>query len=169
MHLFSAIALAISLHSSVSSGIQNKPVVSTADFKVAGLAFMAGAWEGKFQNAVIAETWMSPKAGCLLGMMREDMDGKTLVREFEVIEEGPSGITMTFDHFNADMSAIPNRKLARKLVSLKDGEAVFEYSNGEDIQKLTYRKVGTDTLLAIIEQTRASKSNKIEISMKRKS
>ena len=138
------------------------------DFKVADLAFMAGSWEGKLQGATLEETWLAPRAGSLLGMMREDLNGKTAIREFEVIEETPEGVMMTIKHFNAKMDELPGRMLSRKLVSLKEGEATFESTGPEPKQKLIYRKEGKDGLFAIVELLRNGQPVKLEIPMKRK-
>ncbi|MEP6755165.1 MAG: DUF6265 family protein [Chthonomonadales bacterium] len=140
---------------------------SHRDFKVADLAFMAGSWEGKLQGATLEETWLAPKAGSLLGMMREDLDGKTAIREFEVIEETPEGVMMTIKHFNAKMEELPGRMLSRKLVTLKVDEATFESTGPEPKQKLTYRKNGKDGLFASIELTRNGQPVRLDIPMTR--
>lgn len=149
------------------SGLPLKAHKRADEFKVADLAFMAGSWEGKLQNGNIEETWLAPKAGSLLGMMREEVDGKTVIREFEVVEETPEGLMMTVKHFTPLMEEIPGRLLSRKLVSLKVGEAVFESTGPEPKQKLIYTKDGKDGLKAVVELLRNGKPVRLEIPMKR--
>ena len=137
------------------------------EYKVTELAFMTGNWSTIMGHSVIEEHWMAPSSGSLLGMMREEVDGKTAIREFEVIEETPEGIFMNVKHFDAKMTELPGRKLSRKLVSITNNEVVFEESGPEPRQKLIYRKEGVDGLHAALEITRNGKPNRIEFPMKR--
>mgnify|MGYP003345931123 CR=1 FL=1 len=142
-------------------------VPNPRDYKVTQLSFMTGSWEGKLQTATLEETWLPPKASSLLGMMREEVNGKTAIREFEVIEETPEGIFMTINHFDSKLVPLADRKLSRKLISVNNSEAVFE-SITEPKQKIIYKKSGTNGLIAIVEIARNGTPVRLEIAMERK-
>jgi hypothetical protein len=138
-----------------------------ATYKVEQLAFMTGAWDTTLGSSRLEEHWMAPAGGCMMGMMRQTTDGKTGIREYEIIEETPEGILMTFKHVGPKMVDIPGRSLTRKLVSIKNDEAIFESIGPEPKQKIVYRKEAAGSMYVMVEIENNGKVRKIELPMKR--
>jgi hypothetical protein len=133
--------------------------------KAESLAFMAGAWERTEGTVKMEEHWTAPNAGCMMGMFRQ-VNGDKKLREFEVIEETPEGVIMTIKHFTPDLKEIAGRVLVRKLVSVKEGEAIFESTGEEPKQKIVYKR-DSDTLNAKVELLRNGKIVTLDIPFKK--
>jgi hypothetical protein len=147
-----------------------KPRVAHPDdatFKVEQLAYMTGSWDTTRGNSHLEEHWMAPAGGCMMGMMRQTTDGKTGIREYEIIEETPEGILMTFKHVGPKMVDIAGRSLTRKLVSIKNDEAIFESLGPEPKQKIVYKKEADGSMNVLVEIDQNGKLRKIELPMKR--
>src|SRR5262249_21322752 len=113
-------------------------------FKLEDFAWLAGCWESKRAGRVGEERWTTPKGGMMLGTGQTMKDGKTT--EFEVmrIHEEKDGI-----FFTAKPSGQPEDSF--KLISFKDGKAVFENPQHDFPQRVIYGRGPDGSLLARIE------------------
>lgn len=59
---------------------------------LADLAWMAGSWEGRDGDALMEETWLSPRGGTMLGLHRDVVGSRTVSFEFLRIEASPEGV-----------------------------------------------------------------------------
>ena len=127
------------------------------------LSWMAGCWELNVpqRQMTIAEHWMKPAGGTLIGMSRTVRGGKTTGFEYIRIETTADGV---------DYVAKPssNKEETRfKLVRSSSTEAVFENLAHDFPQRIIYRNQSPDALFARIEGTQNGKLNGMDIPMKR--
>ena len=130
---------------------------------VDGLAWMAGCWELNVpqRQMTIAEHWMKPLGGTLIGMSRTVRGGKTAEFEF---------IRIVTTEACIDYVAKPSsnkEETAFKLVKSSASEAVFENLAHDFPQRIIYRSQSPDGLFARIEGTQNGKLNGMDIPMKR--
>ena len=130
--------------------------------KVDDLGWMAGCWERSLpeRQLTIAEQWMKPAGGMMLGMSRTVRAGKTTGFEFVRIVAGELGI---------DYVARPStnkEETTFKMVKSSATEIVFENLTHDFPQRIIY-KSQTEGLYARIEGTRNGKLNGMDIPMKR--
>ena len=117
---------------------------------VDSLSWMAGCWELSVpqRQMTIAEHWMKPAGGTLIGMSRTVRGGKTTGFEYIRVETTADGV-----YYVAKPSS--NKEETRfKLVKSSSTEAVFENLAHDFPQRIIYRQVGTDTLHARVEGRR---------------
>lgn len=131
--------------------------------KIEDLAFMAGCWELNVpqRNMTIAEQWMKPFGGTLIGMGRTVVGEKTVSYETLRIVSGDAGI---------DYIAKPSSnkdETTFKLVKATAAEIVFENPAHDFPQRIIYKKGDADSLFARIEGTRNGKLSGMDIPMKR--
>jgi hypothetical protein len=137
-------------------------VARSQDNSVDALNWMAGCWELNVpqRHMTIAEHWMKPAGGTLIGMSRTVRAGKTTGFEYIRVETTGDGV---------DYVAKPssNKEETRfKLVKSSASEAVFENLAHDFPQRIIYRSQ-PDGLFARIEGTQNGKLNGLDIPMKR--
>lgn len=127
---------------------------------IARLGWLAGCHELRTGTRVVHEQWMAPLGGMMMGMSRT-VAGDS-VREFEHIRiETRSG--------NPTYVAHPSRQaetaFAAELVS--DTLVVFANPAHDFPKKISYRKVGADSVIARIEGPRGGQVRGINFPMRR--
>ena len=130
---------------------------------VDSLSWMAGCWELSVpqRQMTIAEHWMKPAGGTLIGMSRTVRGGKTTGFEYIRVETTADGV-----YYVAKPSS--NKEETRfKLVKSSSTEAVFENLAHDFPQRIIYRNQSPEELFARIEGTQNGKMNGMDIPMKR--
>ena len=124
---------------------------------------MAGCWELNVpqRQTTIAEQWMKPAGGTMIGMSRTVRGGKTTGYEFIRIVTSDTGI-----EYIAKPSS-NNEETAFKLVKSSATEAVFENPAHDFPQRIIYRNQPPDVLAARIEGMQNGKLNGMDFPMKR--
>ena len=127
---------------------------------VRALAWLAGCWERTSGTLHGEEQWMRPAGGTMLGMsrtLRED----TLV-EYEAVRIYEDGDTLVY-------AASPSRQRPAEFraVHVSDGHIVFENPQHDFPQRVIYRRVGADSLVARIEGTRNGTARGVDFPMRR--
>ena len=130
---------------------------------VDSLGWMAGCWELNLpqRKMTIAEHWMKPSGGTLIGMSRTVRGEKTTGFEFIRIVTTDAGM---------DYVAKPSsnkEETAFKLVKSSATEVVFENLAHDFPQRIIYRSQAPDGLFARIEGTQNCKLSGMDIPMKR--
>jgi len=123
------------------------PVPAAAD-PLAALAWLAGCWQPEAGEAGSAEQWMAPAGGVMLGMARTIKAGRVVDHEFLQIRRQPDGLLAYI--------ALP---LGQRLTtftqkSLTPAEVVFENPSHDFPQRVIYRRIDADRVLARIEGSR---------------
>ena len=110
------------------------------------LAFIAGCWTLTRPNgAKIEEQWLAPAGGAMLGMSRTVRDGKLRDYEFMRILPAADG--------KLQFVAIPSGQAegAFPMKEIGDNTVTFENPRHDFPQRILYRLVDKDTLVARIE------------------
>ena len=134
---------------------------------ITALGWLAGKWVLESRGSRQEEVWTAPAGGSMIGMMRVTREGKTAQREFNLIEEGPSGVALTLGHVGQDMKFLEGWPVTLKMVKCTDSEALFEAGKGSRLKSIFYRKTGENEILAGVEIDRNGTVRKIEFPMKR--
>ncbi|MEM7048320.1 MAG: DUF6265 family protein [Acidobacteriota bacterium] len=115
------------------------------------LSFMAGCWEGDLGGgASIRETFTAPKGGAMFGNSQVVAGGATQFFEFIRVEQTADGIAYRPYPASKETVAFP---LARSSAT----EAVFENPEHDYPQRVSYRLIDDDQLVAQIEKTDGTK------------
>ena len=125
-----------------------------------GLAWLAGCWRLTAGERVTDEQWMAPRAGLMMGMSRTVREGA--VRSFErlLIRWAEEGV-----EYVADPSG--QRETIFTDPSPGDGEWVFANEEHDFPQRIVYRRLGTDSLLAYIEGEVEGQVRRVDFPMAR--
>lgn len=125
------------------------PALATAavgDDPISELAWLAGCWQVRGATTTIEEMWLAPRGGLLLGVSRTVRNGRAIDFEHTRIElsEGRPAFT-----------AKPARQPEATFVATESSSTavVFENPDHDFPQRISYRKVGSDSLHARIEGT----------------
>lgn len=151
------------LYTLVTGLLATSAIAQDAKLKIEDLNWMAGCWELNVpqRNMTIAEHWMKPAGGTLIGMGRTVVGGKTVSWEALRIITGDTGI----DYIAKPSSS--KDETAFRLVKWSATEAVFENPQHDFPQRIIYRKDASDALFARIEGNRNGKVSGMDIPMKR--
>lgn len=133
---------------------------------LASVAWMAGRWEGEFRGRKVEEHWMAPAGGSMLGSCRWTAQGKTVFREFLLLEETDEGLVMTVSHVGPKMAKLEEKPPTFLLESLKENEAVFREQKPEQPTRIRYRREPDGGLYARVETHRNGQPAVLEFPMK---
>lgn len=107
--------------------------------------WLAGCWELRTPTRLTIEMWMPPAAGMMLGASRTTMGDR--VREFEHLRLTAHGDTLVYH-------ATPSGQTPtdfRSVLPLTANELVFENLAHDFPQRLRYRLVSPDSMVARVE------------------
>ncbi len=151
--------LAVLLVASSVAGAQSAPSVD-ASTPADRLSWMSGCWSRTNGATIVEEQWMSPRGGTLLGTGRTTVNGRT--REYEFLRVFTAGDTLVY-------GSIPSGQTYAEFSAKSVGERdiVFENLQHDFPQRIGYRAVGTDSLVAFIEGPRGGSIRRIEFPYRR--
>jgi len=136
-------------------------VLSTAAFtsSTAGvdqLGWLKGCWERRTaRGAFIQEQWMAPRGGMMMGMARTFVRDTLREYEFVVIREVEGKLRYEAHPSGQAAATFPQKSLNDTLVEFED--PAHDYP-----QRIGYRKVGTDSVIAWIDGTTPQGPRKVE-------
>lgn len=139
-------ALALSVALLAGSAAPTSPVPSPPRPTLADLGFMTGCWRGgSAGGAVIDEYYTPPSENLILGLSRYTKGGRVTSYEFTTIAaQGDSDLVLTprpAGQAPADFN----------LAKLQPGVAVWTNPRHDFPQLISYRRLGSDSLVARIE------------------
>jgi hypothetical protein len=111
------------------------------------LGWLAGCWEARSGARVVEEQWMRPRGGTLLGMSRTVAADSTVGHELmRIVERGGSLV----------FQAHPSGQAPAEFPAVEAGpeRAVFADPAHDFPQRVIYRRVGADSLVARVEGER---------------
>jgi hypothetical protein len=136
----------------VSVSAQGAPKPTAPAHPHDALAWFAGCWEQRTPRRVVQETWLAPAGGTMLGISR------TLRRGSETDVARDSMVEFEFMQlFVRDgrwiYAAQPSGRAPTEFVAglATDTSVTFTNLQNDFPQQITYRRRGTDSLLARIE------------------
>lgn len=128
---------------------------------LASVAWLAGCWAQQGREAGSVEQWMAPAGGVMLGMARTLKNGRVVEFEFMQLRAGADGQLV----YVAQPQGRPPTEF--RLLSQADGQAQFENPGHDFPQRVSYRRVAPDSLVARIEGTVNGKERGIDFPMQR--
>jgi len=129
---------------------------------VQDLAFLAGRWQGGVAGGLFDEEWSSPSADSMMGMFRYMENGKVQFYEFMTIEATPAGPVLRLRHFDPGLAAWEDKDAALSFPVTSFAENQVVFATPDKSTKLTYRRSGTDSLVAILERSASGHKGKQE-------
>jgi hypothetical protein len=123
---------------------QRKAEAAACGASITDLAWIEGRWFGTISEGDVDEHWMGPAGDSMIGMSRTVSQGRTVFFEYLRIEARPDGL-----YYVAHPKA--REGAAFKLVSCRDGEALFENPQHDFPRRISYRREPDGRLVARIE------------------
>ena len=132
-----------------------RPAVAADRVRVSSLGWFAGCWEARSTRRLVEEQWMVPRGGLMLGMSRT-VRGDTLV-EYEALRLEERADSLFY-------VASPVRQLQAQFLatSSTDSTAVFENPHHDFPKKISYYRVGPDSVVAKVEGELSGKNRVLE-------
>lgn len=129
--------------------------------QLASLAWMAGCWGSESGESGSGEHWMPLAGGTMLGMGRTVRNGKTAEHEFLQIRLSAEGKIIYI--------ALPSRQkeVTFTATSISEGSVTFENPQHDFPQRIIYKIMQGDRLVARIEGLRGGAVRRIDFPMKR--
>lgn len=123
-------------------------------------AWLAGCWELRHGQRVTREEWMPVAGGTMIGMSRTVIGDAT--REYEYLRLHVVDGRLVY-------MAIPSgqRETGFRAVTLTDSLLVFENPEHDFPQRVMYRPVGNDSLVARVEGEREGRTRGVDFPMRR--
>ena len=133
------------------------PVVAN---RLRRLAWLAGCWERRTGEQVTREMWMAPDGELMLGASRTVAGG--LTREFEQLRLEARGDTLVY-------TALPSgqRETAFRSTQVSDSAFMVENLTHDFPQRISYKRRGTDSVVARIEGPGPNGNRGIDFPMRR--
>jgi uncharacterized protein DUF6265 len=131
------------------------PAVPSSTETFAGLAFMAGCWEGEQEGVRSEECWLTPANGLMVGMHRDLFKGDRAFFEFLRIESQAEGIAYLASPAGAPATAF-------RLVAASAGRVEFANPQHDYPQRIIYQADGSDRLKARVEGPGAGGATRFE-------
>ena len=113
---------------------------------IASLDFLTGCWERRAGARLVEEHWLAPRAGGMIGVARTTRNDTLVEHEFMRVET--RGDTLVF-------IAHPSGQAGGEFhaTSVRDRAVTFANAAHDFPQRVMYRAVGADSLVARIEGT----------------
>jgi hypothetical protein len=128
------------------------------------LAWLGGCWQRSAGGGAVTieEQWMAPRGGAMLGVSRTVRNGA--VAEYEFLRIFAAGDTLVYDALPSGQT----RTEFRAAPAAGDGaEVVFANPAHDFPQRVAYRRVGADSIVARIEGTRGGQARTISFPYRR--
>jgi len=136
------------------------PAASSPALDVNRLQWLAGCWEQRSATRVTTEQWMPPAGGTMHGMSRTVSGAST--RAWEWLRIAPHEGRLAY-------IALPSgqKETAFAATTVNDTLAVFENPAHDFPQTISYRRVGSDSVVARITAVTNGRTRGMDIPMAR--
>jgi hypothetical protein len=121
------------------------------------LGWLAGCWQAASPRRVAQETWTAPRGGVMFSVART-FRGDSLV-EYELVVLRQRGDSLVYQ---AHPSGQPAAAFTAPPASISDTMVVFENAAHDYPQRIGYRKIGADSLLAWIDGTTRGRPRRVD-------
>lgn len=124
------------------------------------VAWLEGCWEARSPKRVIEENWMAPRGGTMIGVGRTVRGDSLAEYEMTVLRAVNGALT-----YEAHPSGQAGTTFTARAAT--DSTIVFSNPTHDFPQRVGYRRVGADSLLAWIEGERNGRTRRIEFPYRR--
>jgi len=124
------------------------------------VAWLQGCWQASSPQRIIEEQWTAPRGRSMLGVSRT-LRGDSLVGYELVVVRERAGVLTYHAHPSGQASAVFTAQ------TVSDSMVVFENAAHDFPQRVGYRRVGNDSLLAWIEGSVQGTARRVEFSYAR--
>ena len=124
------------------------------------VGWLAGCWERASGGRTVEEQWMRPRGGLMLGAGRT-VEGDSLV-EYEQVMILERGGRLVY-------AARPSGQAPAEFesIAVTDSSVTFENAAHDFPQRVLYRRVGRDSLVARVEGTRGGQVRGVDFAYRR--
>ena len=149
------------LVATLAAGLTTGAAAQSAE-RVRQLAWLAGCWAQTGGGRTVEEQWMQPRGGLMLGAGRT-VKGDSLV-EFEQVRILERGGRLVY-------AAAPSGQTPAEFesIALTDSSVTFENAGHDFPQRVLYRRIGADSLVARVEGTRGGRLHGVDFPYQRTS
>ncbi len=150
--------LSLMLLATIAAGAQaSAPPAGAPSIK--DVAWIAGCWDATRNGRHVAEHWMAPEGGTMMGVSRTTAGDKTTEWEFLIIRQGAQGL---------DYVAKPSRQPEATFTAARASanEVVFENPAHDFPKRIIYKRDG-DSLTASIEGPMNGQNRRIDFSYRK--
>ncbi len=154
------IAAVLAVLVTCASALPAQPPAGKPVHDIKALAWMAGCWEQRAAGRVTQEHWMAPSGGTMIGMSRTVAGGAT--RGWEFLRIAYASGTLTYI---AQPSGQAETAFAASSVS--DTLVAFDNPTHDFPQRIVYRRVTPDSVVARISAVRNGQTRAMDIPMAR--
>jgi hypothetical protein len=155
-HRLIIVVFALSVFARVGSPGETPGTKPARKASLSELNFIQGHWVTEVDGGQLEEIWSAPAGDSLMGMFRWLKEGKVWLYEILTIRAEEDGIRFRFRHFSETL--VPwepkDKPLTFKLISLEDGEAVFENPLQDHPRRYSFIKDGDNRLRVRIQAFR---------------
>ncbi len=124
------------------------------------MAWLKGCWVQTRPNGTVEELWTAPGGGVMLGLGRTLKDGKLREYEFVRIVEADGSLAYMAEPSGQEKATFP-------LKSLTADQAVFENPAHDFPQRVIYRRLAPDAVIARIEGQIGGQAKSVDFPYKR--
>jgi hypothetical protein len=124
------------------------------------LGWLTGHWQGDYEGGQLAEQWMAPGGGTMMCVSRLIFGGKTASAEFLLLEERVDGLYLTI------ILPRSGRNELLRVTRMSNDEVVFEHTNPEKRERLTYQHEGDGSLYVLLEKQKDGRPVETEFRMR---
>jgi hypothetical protein len=124
------------------------------------IAWLQGCWESRSASRVVEEHWMAPRGGSMIGTGRT-VRGDSLAEYELIVLRAVSGALAYQAHPSGQATTTFTAREA------SDSMVVFANAAHDFPQRVGYRRIGADSLLAWIEGERNGRTRRIEFPYRR--
>jgi len=126
------------------------------------LDWLAGCWSAVGGESGSGESWTDARGGTLFGISRTVQNGVTVEHEFMEIRGNSAGRLLFIAHPSGQPSA------QFELAEIGDGQVRFENPGHDFPQRISYRMISSEQLLAAIEGVDNGVFKRIEFPFRRR-
>ena len=119
------------------------------------IGWLQGCWQASSPRRIIEENWTAPRGRSMLGVSRTLRSDSLVEYELVVVSER-AGVLTYHAHPSGQEGAIFTARAA------SDSMVVFENPAHDFPQRVGYRRIGTDSLLAWIEGSVQGTARRVE-------
>jgi hypothetical protein len=150
--------LSVFLSVIIAAGAQAAPAASGTP-SAKDVAWIAGCWDATRNGRHVAEHWMPPEGGTMMGVSRTTVGEKTTEWEFLIIRQGANGL-----EYVAKPSRQPEATFTASRATAN--EVVFENPAHDFPKRIIYKRDG-DALTASIEGPMNGQNRRIDFAYKK--